>query len=585
MNVASSLRRIYSSPLGAFLPLPNPRGYLDAANLAHCDDAPPVPNLGPVTECGWRLEGATGFGTHLFAVPLALLPNLPPVQIDVIIPDQMQWSPELWGKLDASRSSHMTDGRFNQLGIAKHVLQVLGHWSSSIPDFEEQYRALPFSSSIVVEEIIADVKNTRVRFSPDIKQHKNLLSSDELRELWKLPVSGMPQSIDLHHMRYLERKAPGIALVQIIGAELEGPSILKARGGDPDAIYHELKQLLHMPPHKNIVAHPLFLVTIRLPGSNVDKVCGFILKYYHGPNFEQAMKVKNREGTLRLADQLSWAKDVARALIHVQSSPVKFASDLKMDNIMMPTVDGQEIAVLIDFEQSRNVFAWAPTEIYLIEWLGIVANSSRVAPSIRQKYTALVQAYSMSRGVNFLTLGRSEKYDNPPTGWYLPWVTSTAAEQEAGNVCLLGKVIWCIFEGVGNINVALRASKPDNENPEFPTFIRSPDVIQDLVRRCTEGSREWTDGPLGLRRNGSKIYPRGRAGLDGEPTANLEETRQAIQKVWAGELVKGEAILEARMRHDQGGATEYDMEKLLYLKRPKLQEVLDELEKFSFSKI
>lgn len=223
MNVASSLRRIYSSPLGAFLPLPNPRGYLDAANLAHCDDVPPVPNLGPVTECGWRLEGATSFGSHLFAVPLALLPNLPPVQIDVIIPDQMQWSPELWGKLDASRSSHMTDGRFNQLGIAKHVLQVLGHWSSSIPDFEEQYRALPFSSSIVVEEIIADVKNTRVRFSPDMKQHKNLLSSDELRDLWKLPVTEMPQSIGLDHMRYLERKAPGLLWCRSLVPNLKDP--------------------------------------------------------------------------------------------------------------------------------------------------------------------------------------------------------------------------------------------------------------------------------------------------------------------------------------------------------------------------
>jgi hypothetical protein len=244
--------------------------------------------------------------------------------------------------------------------------------------------------------------------------------------------------------------------------------------------------------------------------------------------------------------------------------------------------DGQEIAVLIDFEQSRNVFAWAPREIYLIEWLAIVANSSRVAPSVRRKYTTLIQEYSKSRGVNFLTLGRSELYDNPDVGWYLPWVTSTASEQEAGNVCLLGKVIWCIFEGVGNINVGLRASKPDNESPEFPAFVRSPPVIQDLVKRCTEGSREWLDGPLGLRRNGSKIYPRGKSGLDGEPRANLDETRAAIQKVWAGELEKGEAIVGARMRHDKGIATADDMEELRYLKRPKLQEVLDELEKISF---
>ncbi|KAG4436292.1 hypothetical protein IFR05_008232 [Cadophora sp. M221] len=170
-----------------------------------------------------------------------------------------------------------------------------------------------------------------------------------------------------------------------------------------------------------------------------------------------------------------------------------------MDNIMMATVDGQETAVLIDFEQSRNTFSWVPTEIYLIEWLGIVANASRVPPSVRDKYTKLLQEYCTPRGVDFLTFGKSNFYDNPHTGWYLPWVASTAAEQEAGNVCLLGKVIWCIFEGV-----------------EFPTFIESPSAIQELIKSCTEGSREWSEGLLGLTRNGSKIYPHGKSGQGGQ---------------------------------------------------------------------
>ncbi|KAH9204231.1 hypothetical protein DL95DRAFT_497438 [Leptodontidium sp. 2 PMI_412] len=558
MNVASSLRRIYSSPLGSFLPLPNPRGYLDAPDLAHCDDGPPVPNLGSVTECGWRLEGSTHFGTQLYAVPVALLPNLPPIHVDVIIPDQTQWSPELWAKLDASRSSHMTDGRFNQLGIAKHVLRVLGHWSSSIFDFQEQYLALPFSSSIIIGEIIPNIEDT-----PEPLGLK------------------LPRAVDLNEMQYLERKAPGIALVQITGSESDGPYILKARGGDPDALYHELKQLLRLPPHRNLVAHPLFVATIKEPGTDVGKVCGFVLKFYPGPNFEIGLKQKNRDGTLLPAGQLRWAKDVAKALIHISKSPVKFASDLKMDNIMMTTVDGQETAVLIDFEQGRNTFSWAPTEIYLIEWLAIVANASRVPPSVRDKYTKLLQEYCASRGVDFLTMGKSNFYDNPPTGWYLPWVASTEAEQEAGNVCLLGKVIWCIFEGVGNINVALRSSKPDNEKPEFPTFIKSPPAIQDLIKSCTEGSREWTKGLLGLTRNGSKIYPHGKSGQDGEETASLDETRVAIQAVWSNEIKKGEAFVEARMRHDKGVATAEDAQKLRYLNRPKLTEVLARLEEIT----
>lgn len=178
-------------------------------------------------------------------------------------------------------------------------------------------------------------------------------------------------------------------MVRIKHDTREETAILKARGGNPDALYHELKLLLRMAPHKNVVARPLFLVTLCYQ-SGIERACGFILKFYPGPNFEQALKQKNRDATLHLSDQLNWAKDVGRGLLHVQSSPVKFASDLKMDNIMMPIDDGQEIPILIDFEQSRNVFARAAKEIYLVEWLGTVANSSRVTPIVRNKYTSLL---------------------------------------------------------------------------------------------------------------------------------------------------------------------------------------------------
>ena len=81
-------------------------------------------------------------------------------------------------------------------------------------------------------------------------------------------------------------------------------------------------------------------------------------------------------------------------------------------------------------------------------------------------------------------------------------------------------------------------------------------------QKYTAGSREWLDwdGPLGLYRKRSKIYPRGRAGLEGEPTAMTKE------------------FVRARMRYDQGVATPDDMKHLIHLERPKFQEVLEELE-------
>jgi hypothetical protein len=56
-------------------------------------------------------------------------------------------------------------------------------------------------------------------------------------------------------------------------------------------------------------------------------------------------------------------------------------------------------------------------------------------------------------------------------------------------------------------------------------------------------------------------------------------TKEAIGRVWAGEVEKGEAFVRARLRHDKGIATPDDMQKLLHLKRPKLQEILERLEK------
>lgn len=39
-------------------------------------------------------------------------------------------------------------------------------------------------------------------------------------------------------------------------------------------------------------------------------------------------------------------------------------------------------------------------------------------------------------------------YDNPDHGYYNTWASLSSPEQEAAEVFMLGKVLWCIFEGV-----------------------------------------------------------------------------------------------------------------------------------------
>ena len=94
---------------------------------------------------------------------------------------------------------------------------------------------------------------------------------------------------------------------------------------------------------------PLFLVTIRPKGSETGKVCGLILKYYEGHSFEEALPEPASINSLLLRNQL-WAKDITKGLTHLQTSPMKFVFDLKMDNILLSKVDGVERVIIIDFE-------------------------------------------------------------------------------------------------------------------------------------------------------------------------------------------------------------------------------------------
>ena len=311
-----------------------------------------------------------------------------------------------------------------------------------------------------------------------------------------------------------------------------------------------------------------------------------------------ALAERHAAGTLTLSQQLKWAKDITTAFIHISASPASFYSDLRPDNIVISVgVGGTETATLIDFEQGRNLYNWAAPEIYYIEWIAELgdegyARSDAIEPSIRAHYKALLTRYLASRSFPYPPLpnSRTDKrgYDNPEHGWYFPWLASSQAEREAAEVYMLGRVMWCIFEGRADADIVLgRSTKYEVEQDRdgghwFPEFRQTPEALRPLISRCTAGAREWEgeDGPLGICRVGGKVFPRGRTGRNGEPAATFEETMDAITKSWRKEMEKAEAFIEAKMRYDSKSATEEDLKLLGYLKRPKLDDVLLELDGF-----
>jgi serine/threonine protein kinase len=527
----------------------------------------------------WRIDGAA-FGTKYFAIPLSLA-EFPPLRIDVVIPDQLDWAPELWDILGASDSVHMHDQRVAELGISRYLILLLDNWARHCPDFERFYRGLPFGSSIVVGSIGLKLSENRITINRNIELPSHLLSIDTLQEMWKLQEESMPAAINLQELRFVKRLYASICLIEHDGK----PMVFKSNTQSPSSIYHEIKVLLSLPPHPNIVGPPKALVTITgdfYSGKNL--VCGFLLEYYELGSLEAYLPQNRESHSVGRQTQLRWSLELTSALKHIHSQAGMFYSDLKMDNILLRLINGKISIVLVDFEQSRNLYTWAPPEVFYVEWIAELsfrglARNDGLADKAMLEFRGVIERYFSSRGVALPVMVQPLDYNNPEHGWYYPWLTSTRAEQESGSVYCLGRAIWCIFEGVGNTSNVLGRSHPhDSESQdEFPVFTsRTPDSVQNFIKKCTSGAREWTDyGPFGLFRRGGKVYPRGRTGVAGQPIATVEETKEVVKRVWELEIVKAKEFLLARQNYENDSADTADVKLLGYLERPTLKDVLD----------
>ncbi|KAF4632136.1 hypothetical protein G7Y89_g5996 [Cudoniella acicularis] len=596
MDISNKLRAHFAFSAAGVMPFPETRpGYLNhSASASASADADADAGIGcgagavdrfpfhvdhAVATPTWRIDGCV-FGTTYWATPLSLLPHLPPLRIDVVIPDQLDWAPELWAVLDASESVHIHDQRAAGLGISRYLLLVLQRWSCDYPDFEQVYRALPFGSSITVGHIGLDLSEIRVQIRPNRGLQRHLLSLNTLQQWWNFQGQSLPTAIGLRELRFVRRLCSSICLIDHGGERM----IFKSNTRSPSSIYHEIKVLLSLPPHPNIIGPPRGLVT--MPSDSGDKgnlVCGFLHEYYELGSMETFLPQARKNHCLRFQDQVRWSLELASALSHIHSQPGMFYSDLKMDNVLLREIDGKISIVLVDFEQSRNLYTWAPPEVFYVEFIAELAfrglaRSECLTEQMMAGFREVIERYFVSRRVILPLQLMQLDYDNPDHGWYYPWLTSTPKEQDAGAVYCLGRAFWCIFEGVGDTsNVLGRSLSFDSDSEhEFPTFThRTPESVQEFIKKCTSGAKEWTEeGPLGLFRRRGKVYPRGRTGVNGEPLATMEETKEAIKNVWEREIAKAKALLAAREKYAEGIADGNDLKLLGYLERPTLQDAL-----------
>ncbi|KAG4441330.1 hypothetical protein IFR05_003193 [Cadophora sp. M221] len=556
MELSLSLLNELGGSFAAFLPIPsqatNKPTRLATWDSSRLNPKNRIDSLDLPTEPKWRIDGYGLAGCQVFAYPKFIQHNNLPLRVDVFLPDQNEVSEALRYDLQWPKAADAIGSNFSGLAISRYILRALQSWSDRERDFEEYYTGLPFGSKIVVEEIALATQNSRISVTPGFDLERRFLSVKSLQSLWSLPEKGWPPSIQLPQVRLVRQIHESISLVQI--PHLHGAQIfaMKTHTADPKHLYHELKTLLTMPPHVNIIKPPLYIVTKKSAFGGKQGVCSFILEYYSHGTLRDILMSRTLTGTLALKDQQSWARQIVSALIHINEKAGSYYSDLKPDNILLvPTssTEGELTPLVIDFEQRGNGAPWSHPSILYTQYLKDISLSPKVTPDIRSRYDSLFQAHIAEHisAEDASHLKKGAKYANPAHGYNLSWLSLSPQERESAQVHNLGMFLWCLFEGIPYphrelwVESAFYPFMPY----EFPEMRRSPEDIRKVIRMCMGGSGVL-DVPrrhLGLVRRGSLVIPKGR---EEDVDISEDEVVEAAREYWKEEIDRLEGLWLAR---------------------------------------
>jgi hypothetical protein len=532
-----------------------------------------IDSLYPVQTPSWRIDGGEADGTRFFIVPSFAI-GQPPLRIDTYIPDPADHAPELRDILQANSAMQVESSQFANLSISQFILRILERWSRNNPQLETLYRAMPFGSRIVIDNICSDFKAIDVHLIPNYEVELKWLTVDALQQMWNLPEGAWPDRIDLNCVQLQRQLHDAITLVNLRGHGTR-TFVFKSVTTDLKFFYHELKLLLSMDAHPNIISRPLYIVTKKCQFGGKVGVCGFILKYYSGGTLQETLWKTSREGNLDISEKFRWAREVTTALVHIRGSPAGFYSDLKLNNIIMEEKGDGLHAVVVDFEQRGGWYSWSPPEVYYTEYLDHVVCSSHTPGDIKERYTVILKRWKPDWEPN----SRAVRYWNSEFGFSLAWVSLSKPERERAQVFMLGKLLWCLFEGVGSINscVTPETFRDEISEQHFPEFRRTPKALRACIRRYTSGAPEWNGRYPAVVRRGNMLFPREKYEKHGASECTSFETQEAARSWWAQEMSDAELFVESR-RLEYGGGLEAGGMSVLQKERPLLAEALRELQ-------
>ncbi|KAI1131701.1 hypothetical protein F5Y10DRAFT_285641 [Nemania abortiva] len=498
----------------------------------------------------WRIDDGDVDGVRFFAVPLFAI-GKPPLRIDVYIPGQSLHPVALKQTLDSHKTLTTSGPQLTKLGICRLILQRLHAWPASYGDFEFVYWSLPFGSRIIFGDIRADINSIPIIIEPFYEVERQWLSMSQLRDSWQLSEYQCPPVLDHSELQLQRQIHEAISIVKISSHPQSETFVFKSVSTDVKYLYHELKVLLTLEPHRHIIQRPLYVVTKRCAFGGKIGVCGFVLKYYPLGSLRHALEDEQASGMLQLRDKIRLARQILAALVHIQKSSLRFYTGIKPNNIVLSQCQGVTEAVLIDFEQRSAWCSWSPPEVYYVEFLEILASSKRLPEDTRRKYSKVLEQFIPEWSPH----KRKARYTESGQGYARVWQTMSSRHQESAQVYMFGKLLWCLFENVGfpSNYITVETFREKMSDHPFPEFRRCPPQLRDCITRCTAGAPERKGRQPYVVRVGDMLYRRIAGSSAADMSCSPEEVQAAARTWWADEIREAERYVSACTRREEEG--------------------------------
>ena len=257
------------------------------------------------------------------------------------------------------------------------------------------------------------------------------------------------------------------------GTFLESPTDFKHQ---KDVCYHEIRTILSLPPHPNIITPSnIFVTASKIHDDQQACLCGALYPFMsQGTLDDQVENSKATGAQIPLMRKARWCFQMAAAIAHTHFAARTFHMDIKPANFLL---DGEQNLILIDWEQSG-------------------APSYTLAPEADGSWDVreVVVGSSSPRTTDYGTTNLVyEKYDGPDRenlawGWpkwnvFPLWRDSYPRALHAAEVFSLGRTMWMLLNEVTQGEV-------EERDKIFVSWSQSADEVpqewKGVVGRCLD---------------------------------------------------------------------------------------------------